>query len=493
MSTDAVLNTFQTIAGQIQQLTNIYVVKSISTGDRVLDGTICIILNTILVLLGGFLYKFILEKWNIIINGNKVETDLPTDIVHEKINYQDYKLDDIVKYKFCLNNNLIINDTIEWIKKTYNTYNTNKQFELQYDDISNDVYVNGKNSKIVFMPIWKYKNVDTKKYEYVWLANCILYTNNFNALSDLVKEIKKIKTEKVKISGEIYEILCNSDKNGNEVYTQLLGNINPNRIFKNIYFDEKPKLLSILEKFKEKKMYPEDLSIDNKLGILLHGPPGTGKTGCISAIANYLGRKILLINKLDQQNYKDIFNHITQNPEFIKEHVIVFDEIDYILCSNKEKLNSISIKLNELKEQLLITVDSDERNDLINEIKMLKKNNNEDFIKSILQFLDGMIDMSERIIIATTNYPERINPLFLRPGRFDLKLELGYCSQQMFIDIVQKKYQNFLLDNIDTLSNILLKNITPCVLINLLLQSNNLNELMSSLNELPHSEKFSYK
>ena len=66
-----------------------------------------------------------------------------------------------------------------------------------------------------------------------------------------------------------------------------------------IYFDEKSHILEWLDKFQQKTMYPKSLCMTNKLGILLYGPAGTGKTGCISAIANKLHRDILIINSLN--------------------------------------------------------------------------------------------------------------------------------------------------------------------------------------------------
>jgi len=52
----------------------------------------------------------------------------------------------------------------------------------------------------------------------------------------------------------------------------------------------------------------------------------------------------------------------------------------------------------------------------------------------LLQKLDEIKSANDRLIIATTNHPEFIDPVLLRPGRFDLKWNLGNC----FITMLQQ-------------------------------------------------------
>jgi SpoVK/Ycf46/Vps4 family AAA+-type ATPase len=59
----------------------------------------------------------------------------------------------------------------------------------------------------------------------------------------------------------------------------------------------------------------------------------------------------------------------------------------------------------------------------------------------LLTKLDGIESAEGRIIIATTNYPERIDSALLRPGRFGIQLKLTNCTHEMLVDIIAMVYQ----------------------------------------------------
>lgn len=59
----------------------------------------------------------------------------------------------------------------------------------------------------------------------------------------------------------------------------------------------------------------------------------------------------------------------------------------------------------------------------------------------LLSKLDGLETVANRIIVATTNHPERIDPALLRPGRFGLQLHMTNCTRVMLADILRMAYQ----------------------------------------------------
>jgi len=136
-------------------------------------------------------------------------------------------------------------------------------------------------------------------------------------------------------------------------------------------------------------------------GLLLFGPPGTGKTMLMKAVSNEMkGVTILQISGTDIANestdnalsdIKEIFNRARENIPSI----IFIDEIDGIL-PKREGASEKGVMLTS----------------------------------SVLQEIDGMKEFSGVVIIAATNRPDSLDPAMLRAGRFDKLLYIRPPDEQ---------------------------------------------------------------
>jgi hypothetical protein len=60
----------------------------------------------------------------------------------------------------------------------------------------------------------------------------------------------------------------------------------------------------------------------------------------------------------------------------------------------------------------------------------------------LLNLLDGTLEANGRILIITTNFPERIDKALIRPGRIDLIVNFKKCSQSILQEMIQSFYEN---------------------------------------------------
>lgn len=59
----------------------------------------------------------------------------------------------------------------------------------------------------------------------------------------------------------------------------------------------------------------------------------------------------------------------------------------------------------------------------------------------LLNCLDGVASTEARIVFMTTNYPERLDPALIRPGRVDFKEYVGYCSRYQLEQMFKRFYE----------------------------------------------------
>jgi chaperone BCS1 len=212
------------------------------------------------------------------------------------------------------------------------------------------------------------------------------------------------------------------------------------------------RLKMILHNFVNCSDIYEDLCISKKLGFMLDGEPGTGKSSTIMAIATYLNYDIYYVSlngiKKNSQ-IKMIFDHVTKNCS--KKGMLVFEDIDAqtnIVHKRKNIVNLGDISLESISKNNILIQEStfDESN--LSMISVDSKKDDDLDLSYFLNVLDGTISQTNLVYAMTTNHIEQIDPAIYRHGRINVILHLTKCDHYQIACIFEKIMKKTLDENI---------------------------------------------
>ncbi|HEX5644979.1 MAG TPA: CDC48 family AAA ATPase, partial [Erythrobacter sp.] len=145
--------------------------------------------------------------------------------------------------------------------------------------------------------------------------------------------------------------------------------------------------------------YPElftRLGVDPPKGVLLHGPPGTGKTRLAQAVANESDATFFTINGPEimgsaygesEKRLREVFEEAARSAPSI----VFIDEIDSIAPKRTQVPGEAEKRL----------------------------------VAQLLTLMDGLEARANLVVIAATNRPDAIDEALRRPGRFDREIVIG--------------------------------------------------------------------
>merc|ERR1712151_1325923 len=62
-------------------------------------------------------------------------------------------------------------------------------------------------------------------------------------------------------------------------------------------------------------------------------------------------------------------------------------------------------------------------------------------LAGLLNVLDGVVDSPGRVVVMTTNHPEKLDPALIRPGRINKRIHLGYVTASSLCSMVEHYMQ----------------------------------------------------
>ncbi|KAM3333610.1 hypothetical protein ACQJBY_028602 [Aegilops geniculata] len=183
---------------------------------------------------------------------------------------------------------------------------------------------------------------------------------------------------------------------------------------------KKQMIMDDLDDFSNSRDYYRRIGKAWKRGYLLHGPPGTGKSTMIAAMANYLKYDIYDIELTTLETNSDLRKLFI---ETTGKSIIVIEDIDCSLDLTGSR--ATMLPLPPAYDDAAAEAGYD---------KSRGKRHNILTLSGLLNFIDGLwsAHSGERIIVFTTNHLDKLDPALIRRGRMDMHIEMSYCGFEAF-------------------------------------------------------------
>lgn len=173
--------------------------------------------------------------------------------------------------------------------------------------------------------------------------------------------------------------------------------------------ETKSTIISGLLTWKKSVEWYKNNSLVHKIGILLYGDPGCGKSTIIRSIATIFDKATIIMPNINDigESVRDIIE-VRKNIDGVL--IVVLEDFDMLFYNRADE--SLEIDMNPGSNS--------------------KKNNQ----NVTFQLLDGLYSTEDTIYIATTNHIDRLDPAMIRHGRFDIQEKIEGFDENLTMEFL---------------------------------------------------------
>ena len=409
----------------------------------------------------------------------------------------------ILQYIGSLDNNYEYGTIFNFIPvwdKTRNTFQSTKSSMNIFTNPAYNIWTYVSDNIEIYIEPTKQHNTTTDPSGRYSQTSCFemsieLRSKKYDDISIFINKAVDWYNKQVQVDNKKYYYVPNSIITGQQDFIYTKYELGTDTTFDGIFFRDKQKFMQLVNNFKNKTGKFNIKGVKHRMGIFLHGPPGTGKTSIIKSLANDLSRDIVTIPLSKIKTNGDLMRIMfslnfkcscdmnvqtysnepkTSVSKKFSDIIFVIEDIDAITnivrnrstdSDNDSDLTKININeqvrhANDLQSNIMNTMTAmSSYNAVMNGANMLYGNggflpnttelaNDELSLAGILNCIDGVIDTPGRIIIMTTNHPELLDPALIRPGRMDFHLHMTYITPEDTVLMAKNFYGDITDDKV---------------------------------------------
>ncbi len=215
----------------------------------------------------------------------------------------------------------------------------------------------------------------------------------------------------------------------------------PSRPIETVVLDreQKSRLLADINEYLHPKtaIWYANRGIPYRRGYLLAGPPGTGKSSLAWAIAGVFGLDIYCISLVEPTlTEEDLGTMFTSLP---RRCVVLLEDIDAAGLVKRVEATATE-EAKDTSEAAKLGAEISKAIKASQEKGTKGKEGQGISLSGLLNAIDGVASHEGRVLLMTTNFPEKLDEALIRPGRIDMKIDFTKATKSQMTELFIRMY-----------------------------------------------------